>query len=739
MDLELYEKILDGARKHYGSAKPVFASRIAPTYVGDRKRILLPNLDGSYPVDPTERKFAFLTARAWGERYFFWTHDVGQRRCVVQGRGRVWSKTADQKLLVSYREWLGAEHLDVRDGFGRENLAFNPPASDAQVNPASSQASTSEFGYESDTTRFSSALEYRSESSTSPPAGSRRTESLCSTRSRAAGLTVSAPKEPRRARSGATSADTTSTSVENSDVDAESGRLVRGYHLRRSKRCRSKGTGPFDEHVDPPAPQRLRKRMRGATNAGPPLKMAKSGQRDAAFDELIKRDRQYYADRKPPFILKNWCYRNTEMCVLLFDKKGLITNEEIHMHLRPWNRHWGYWTADVHGTRMILQHVRGRGGPQGCHGHMYRRWLGHSHGTGEIIAGPKTLGRGFEHSDPPGERGRIEPKDDEQMAIPSKKQPKTPCNALIKGLKPSWGRKPLTRRTGDILEAPQSDEDSVSSSDEPSAETRSPAEPGNPISSRKSSRAAPKDNEQETAMAMPAKRKPKAQREALMAMAKGLNPAGSRTPLTHRREEVLETPQSDQDDASSLDGHPTRHRPYRRQRTASTISVSSAKSSSPSIVVYESDEIPTNNIQVPYRRQEDPASHERWNRLAGTPRASRVRQRQPEPTADSGYVDDLTLRAAPSTPIVGVSAGVRSLSGRPTDSGHQGSGSSETFEPPAAVRTGSGDFAVNLSVSSPYGFVSTTANSSSVKRGYSQAEAPSIRKSRTLSTPRMWL
>lgn len=102
MDLASYERILNGTRKHYDSMKPVFAYRISPTYMGGQERIILPDLDGNFPVNPRDQNFEFLTAREWDDRYYSWTLDVGNKRCIVQGRGRVRSETVHQKMLVSY-------------------------------------------------------------------------------------------------------------------------------------------------------------------------------------------------------------------------------------------------------------------------------------------------------------------------------------------------------------------------------------------------------------------------------------------------------------------------------------------------------------------------------------------------------------------------------------------------------------------------------------------------------------
>ncbi len=206
MDLTSYQKILDGARKYYGSRKPEFAYRNKPTNVGDRKRIVLPDVDGTYPIDPTKRDFTFLTARAWGERCFFWTQDVGTRRCIVDRRGRcpVKLNANRSKLLVTYHEWLGVEQLGVRDGFGRQVMAFNLPSSDTLATLPSPQPTVPEPGYDSDTSNFCSSEDEYLTDSPGSPLDSKTPCLLRASRSRTALRRAQAPCESPRTGSRGT-------------------------------------------------------------------------------------------------------------------------------------------------------------------------------------------------------------------------------------------------------------------------------------------------------------------------------------------------------------------------------------------------------------------------------------------------------------------------------------------------------------------------------------------------------
>lgn len=191
-----------------------------------------------------------------------------------------------------------------------------------------------------------------------------------------------------------------------------------------------------------------------------------------------------------------------------------------------------------------------------------------------------------------------------------------------------------------------------------------------PLNKRK--RTAPRDERPVAAVAVvvPAKRKSKAQRSRLVALARGLKRTRGRRQLTCQRQEI---PESDVEDVL----------PPRTRRTGSTISISSSKSSSPGTVVDESDEILSNNIRVPLRRRSISTPFQRRNRSSEIPAASRRGRRQAEPNTDSDVADDMTLRTASAT-----SSRPRSPSRRPTDSGYHGSERLEIYESAAAAGIG---------------------------------------------------
>ncbi|KAL8841198.1 MAG: hypothetical protein Q9170_001052 [Blastenia crenularia] len=108
---ESHEKLIEDARRHYGSAPPKFTNEYRRTRACREKEVILPAVDGQRPTTK-DQKLGIVTSQQYNDNYFFWTLNINGQNAIVKA-------VAPGNNV--YVRWLGI-------GQGREGFAENPVA-----------------------------------------------------------------------------------------------------------------------------------------------------------------------------------------------------------------------------------------------------------------------------------------------------------------------------------------------------------------------------------------------------------------------------------------------------------------------------------------------------------------------------------------------------------------------------------------------------------------------------------
>ncbi|KAL8721328.1 MAG: hypothetical protein Q9181_007735 [Wetmoreana brouardii] len=106
LPFQVNEQALQELHKHYADAKPPFTleRRRGQNAVRDEKRVVMATSDGRHPFssdNETNPTYGIIVARAWSEKYYFWTLDHEGCQFIVKAKG------TSPLGGVAYRRGLG--------------------------------------------------------------------------------------------------------------------------------------------------------------------------------------------------------------------------------------------------------------------------------------------------------------------------------------------------------------------------------------------------------------------------------------------------------------------------------------------------------------------------------------------------------------------------------------------------------------------------------------------------------